>query len=470
MADPEHSRQNRHTRDTKNLNYGHFGTATYEDSTHSWHFLRQIHSYHQRDDRNSGLNSFQLIHESIQHHGWHAPELNNSSRKAPDWPAAGRALLKRTPEIFGAVPYLQTPSEPDNLEMPCLPQTPTELLAFGHARAIGDRGSHSRLVPIAAVPAGVGGEIVQFIGIDPGSTVPQDDSAQPSAWRVPCISGSRTGYWCQSAERILQISYCTSHHRTQLLVRKMGGTSILRPIITPRMASVATLSRVGSTKAKPSASSIDPNHILTIPCSRTGGHHHADAMFKPQDPNMLAIIDINGQWSLWKIKGNQNQSTRVTLRAKLLQQGSLLDTEPQPFPFNQNIDLVGWLRMCWLSNSTGIAERIFICTRFSASIFNTQGDFVGHVDMRLSPSSDDICILDVKQSERNRQLIYVLSTSHLQIFTTSQSDSDLGARTGPLNLLCSWKHFRDECDLGLRMAVVEFSHGKKTLALYGVFR
>ncbi|KEF52789.1 uncharacterized protein A1O9_11206 [Exophiala aquamarina CBS 119918] len=457
MADPEHNRQNCQTRDTKNLNYGHFGTATYEESTHKWHFLRQPQDYHQDDYRRPGLHSLQLIHEPIRHHGVHNPEVNTSSHNAPAWFAARRTLLKHTPELFGAAPLLLTSSENDVLGTHYLQQTPREVLAFGHARAIGDRGSHSRLVPIVAVPVGAGGETVRFLGTDTGAFVPQDESAPPSDLRVPRISGSRTGYWWQSADRILQISFCASHNRTQLLVQKAGGTSILRPIIRPRMASVTAFPKAGRTNSERTASTIEPNHILTITCSRTGGHHHTDAMFNPLDPSVLAIADTSGQWSLWKIKGKQSQSTRVTWRAKLLQQGNLFDTDPQPLNLNRSIDLAGWYRVCWLSNSSEITERILVCSRFSATIFTTEGAFVNHVDMRLGPSSDGVCILDVKQSQRSRQLIYVLSTAHLQIFTTSQLDLDLGSRTEPLNLLCAWKHFRDEGDLDLRMTIQEFS-------------
>jgi len=465
MADPERNRQNRHIRDTKNLNYGHFGTATYEDSTRQWHFLRRIHGDHQRDKRHPQVHSFQIIHDSTQHYGLQVRELNNSGLKAPDWPAARRALLKRTPEMLDVGPRLQTPLEPEILQMPCFSQGATERLAIGHARATGDRGSHPRLVPIVVVPVGIGEQILQFIETDPGVIVPRNTSTSPATWRVPIISTPRTGYWCQSAERIQQISFCASHGRTQLLVRKSGGTSILRPAIRPYMTSVPAFVSEGSTQNKPSASFIDPNHILTIPYSRTGGQHHAHAMFNPQDPNMLALIDVGGQWSLWKLKGKQNKSTRVTLRAKLLQQGNMFDTEPQPFTLNTRTDSFGWYRMCWLGSSTGMTEKILICSRFSATIFTVHGAFVGHVDMRLGPPPDDICILDVRQSGQHRELVYVLSTSRLQVFTTSQVDSDSGGRKEPLNLLCSWKHFRDECDLDLRMTVVEFLLSRRTMAL-----
>lgn len=451
MADPDRNRRVRHThtRTTKNLSYGHFGTASYEDSSHRWHFLRQIHGHHQDDSTRTGLCPFQLVHEQIRQLGMDDLEPKNAIRHVPTWPLARRTLLNRVPEGVGAAHYLPTPSQVETLEELCISQTRGEIISFGHARSTGDRSLHSHLVPIVAFPTGTGGEVVRFLAIDIGGFVLNDESSTRSTWQVPCISSSTIGHWCQSADRILQISCCTSNNRTQLLIRKSGGTSILRPLIRARTPS--------SAEAQPSTSAIDPNHVLTIPCSRTGGHHHADALFNPLDPDLLAITDVSGQWSVWKMKGKEPKSTRVTLRVQLLQQGSLFNTDPQPFAFNRNINLDGWHRVCWLSSSMSSSGNILVCSRVSATIFNNQGTFLDHVDMRLGPPSDGVCILDVKQGVRHQQLIYVLSTSRLQIFTTSQLDLELGSETEPLNLVCAWNHFRDEHDLDLRMTVVEHS-------------
>lgn len=456
MANAEHNWQVRHKHTTKNLNYGHFGTATYEESSHRWRFLRQTPNRPQEGSMCPESYAFQLVHEHFQRLEMNSVQPYNAVHKTPTTPGTSKNLLKHVPESVSAVPSLPVPSHSEMLHGQCQPENTGEILAFGHARVLRDGGFRSHVVPIVAFPVGTGGETVRLLGIDTSRFVPHDEFDARSTWHVPCISTSRVGHWRQSTDRILQISYCTSHKQTHLLIRQSGGTSILRPIITSGISSGLGPSNLGSTRFQPNASPIDPNHVLTIPCSRTGGHDHADAMFNPLNPNVLAIIDVNGQWSVWKLRGKEPLTSRVTLKAQLLQQGNMFNTEAKLPIFNQNIDLHGWYRMCWLNNSRDNTDNILVCSRVSASVFDTRGALVDHADMRLGPPSDGIVILDLAQSRRDGRLIYVLSASRLQIFSSAQMHMGGVSRMGPLNLVCGWSHFRDEHDLGLKMSVVEY--------------
>ncbi|KAK5055435.1 hypothetical protein LTR84_013185 [Exophiala bonariae] len=454
MANAEHHRSVRSKRTTKNLNYGHFGTATFEESTHKWRFLRQIQSYHKLDSHGSEWPAFELVHENVQQLKATGVERFGATVKCSSTPGTNHILLKHIPESAIVVESLSASSIDHASKDISRSESTGELIAFGHARVLGDDGFRSRLMPIVALPVGIGGEILRLHGIDLSRFVPDDEVDTRGTWNVPCISLSRIGRWRLLTDPILQISFSTSDDQTHLLIRQSGGTSILRPIIKSDVSAVDS-SGSGSTENHAGASPIDPNHMLTIPSARTGGHQHADAVFNPKNPNVLAILDVSGQWSVWKMKGKEPLSARVTVRAKILRRGNMFGSDL--FTPVQNVRPDGWYRLCWLNNTSSKTDNFFVCGRASAHVADSEGVSAIQADMRLGPPSDGIVILDLKQSVRDMRALYVLSGSRLQIFSADQLDTGSSSRTEPLNLVCSWSHFRDERDLDMRMSIVEHS-------------
>ncbi|OQV06582.1 hypothetical protein CLAIMM_11129 [Cladophialophora immunda] len=102
-------------------------------------------------------------------------------------------------------------------------------------------------------------------------------------------------------------------------------------------------------------------------------------------------------------------------------------------------------------------DRLLVCNRRFAAAFDRTGSFLGEVDMRLGSQLDRNLILEVKNSGRRSDHVFVLTTSRFLIFSSPQSSGNDRDSGEVLELVCSWNHYRDRNDLGLRMSVLESS-------------
>jgi hypothetical protein len=324
----------------------------------------------------------------------------------------------------------------------------------------------------AAFPTNKGGEKVRLAPLDAEDILVRDRSGSESACRVPCLDDRASVSWGSSAERIRHVSCSRSPTRTRLLVVQSGGTSILR--LTMRNVGPSEHNYPGGFgRTLNGAQAIfDPHLILTIPSSRTGESPHAHAAFDPHSRNAIAIVDVRGVWSVWRIKDRRQWSARVLNHAHVRCSGDLGDIGIRSLSNDRQRYFDGWHRICWLTNERqsqdvkDSSNGVLVCNRRFAAVFDLKGGFVCRIDMRLGLKSDANQILEVKSSDRCPSLIFVLTTSRLMIFSSSEHRGKEDDEAEPLTLLCSWNHYRDRNDLSLRMSTLEFSQGMSYLSPY----
>ncbi|KAK5221900.1 hypothetical protein LTR72_006156 [Exophiala xenobiotica] len=455
MANTERARRLRHAHETNALTYGHFGTPTYDNETHTWSFLRQ-HRIPPRDEgASSKVNStgFQLLHERITElsSGPTLPPLDiddsyHQSRKT--------ALLKQLPDVALLSKYLPTTHFTVDAERSV--PVPGILLAFGSATVssqLRQRQNDPPTRPIAVLAAGRCDEKLQLVEFGPQDITLQNSIVHDEKCSLPCVLASTSTSWSNSAERIRHVSFAGISSRRFLVVRA-SGTSILAPIIA--RSGLAAQNSDGVASANQSF--VDPSLVLTIPSSRTGEGSHAHAALNPTNPSLVAIVDINGQWSIWRILGRSGWTSRILYHALLKGSNDLASHSGATLSRNDPSNLDDWHRICWLRDSEKSSERVLVCNRRLAVVFDQRGNIDGQVDVRLGPLSDGNQILDIRNSESQPFLIFFLTTSRLLVFS-SQEISEKG-RVGyePLRLVCSWNHFRGRSDLKLRMSTLELAH------------
>ncbi|KAK4949731.1 hypothetical protein LTR10_011573 [Elasticomyces elasticus] len=434
MADTERARRTKYAHETNSLNYGHYGTAMYESKKRSWSFLRQPDGRRHSDQVTSS--GFQLIHERV------TPlpkEPDAYAQPASFGPAARKALLKKVPDAAFLPRHLLTVSNTSELEVS---ESAGEINArSGNRLTVGSvklpfPGQSRKDAPIhgfAAFSTGQNGESLQLVDMGAETISWRNDEGFRETCRVPCPSSRTSLSWSNSIEKIKYVAGA-GLNRQRFLIVKPSGTSILDPIIA-------------DDRSDNSRSFMKPSLLVTIPLSRTGKSPHAHAAFNPQDRTLVAIVDLQGQWSTWKIQGRRSRSAHVLSTAVLQSFNDLMSFSALRY-HQETLD--GWHRICWITDTRGLSRRLLVCGRRFAAVFDGLGDYEGQVDMRLGPLSDGNQILDVKQSTVMRTLTFVLTTSRILIFTSIEGPGPGLSQAEPLTLVCSWKHFRG--DPNLKMA------------------
>ena len=459
-----------HIHETNALSYGHLGTATYDDVHHDWAFLRQRQRSEESDvDEEDGLRDASPYFQLVDEDSWesavlfsgrdnvancHATDTRN--QHTTNFRGLQNLLLDKVPEaaVVGLDSLLSAhPSE-------FLQRQPlSSALALGHARFQPDAGMHDSLASttIVAAPAGPNRESLRLLGFVARQVSLDMDCTVQLSSSLPFVGSKEVGHWFDTAESILQVSSAIQTKGRQFLVVKPSGTTILRPKIAD--ARIQSWIRERPTAVSPSAKRrIDPCPVVTIPMSRTGGSPHVHAALNPRCDDMVTIIDASGQWSIWKVSHRNARSTGSLYQAHLQSSNNFRIVQDRTSTM-MSAPGDDWRRIIWFAGPEEGMDRVLICDRRIAVAFDKSGQLLGSVDMRLGPPSDRNVILDIKNSDRRREHLFVLTTSRMMVFTSSKGASEEKKGFEPLDLVCSWNHFRDRADLSLRMSVLELSKG-----------
>ncbi|KIW67487.1 hypothetical protein PV04_06732 [Phialophora macrospora] len=461
MADARRTRH--HTHETNALSYGHLGTATYDEHSHGWTFLRRLQgesdaNRDEQDELQHGLPCFQLVDERTL--GCQAEMSNGSSpagQRLTNGGGSQSTFLKNVADAAFALTEFPTSTSISEVQEDRTNEKVSlaSALALGHARPPLESGpgNNDPTTLILAVAAESHRQTLHLLGFEACQVAVRNDAGLRDLCTLPSVTKQVVGHWSESADRILQVSSANQAKGTQFLVVKPSGTTILRPrSADPARDLLASESTVVSADIL-----IDACPVVTIPTSRTGGSRHVHAAFNPRDENLVAIVDSSGRWSVWKLTGRKAGSTRILYEAHLQSSNNLINTG-QESPFTPDtLHRDGWHQVCWFIGTPGRRERLLVCSRRTAAVFDQEGQSLGQIDMRLGPTSDRNMILDVKNSQRRGDHLFILTTSRLMIFSSTKGTWKERDPIEALELACSWNHFRDRADPRLRMSIVEFS-------------
>ena len=452
--------QNAHS--TKFLNYGHLGTVTYDGEDKSWETLRIVDpivaTVHHTDARKHGSTAFPLRHLSskVVYAGWAVSQHGIQAESNDD-------NLEHINESSSA-PTGASPPDAKMGEKSCSAfvekQSPnfSTLLALGSAISTKADVLHSECfpVPVAASVSGSNGQNVRLVRIGREATKDLDLDGD-AILHLPYISNEEKACWISNGGPIQQIRFAAAngYASTWMAARLQSSTTIFHPLLHRKpVASRCEPFQVPS-QALP-FSVLDANPIATIPLSRTGGHPHADVDFHPQDYRKFALIDEHGNWSVWLVNGEHQESPQSRFWVTLICFGKIWTWDHEKRlrvspPYHD-----GWHRVLWCDRSEAPADKLFICNRRTAARYTTSGDIIGLEDLRLGHVYENQSILDVQVSSIIPGYCFVLTSTRLfwLCFTETQNVKCRRDRATPLVLL-TWQHFRDRGDRTLHLVLVE---------------
>jgi RNA polymerase I-specific transcription initiation factor RRN6 len=213
-----------------------------------------------------------------------------------------------------------------------------------------------------------------------------------------------------------------------LAVRLLTKTSIL----WPRMSG-----------APPGTGSrLKANWILDLNINDTGGITHADVAFNPWNPRLFAVVDLEGIWSVWKLRHLATGRARQVCGGVL--HDDVQDTIAQAVPD-------GFHRISWVHNGSVLA----VCDRCALKLFDISdaGNEV-LLDLELN-LAHNIWILDMVILSKQPSYICVLTSAHIALYAVNR---DLNGNTA-VERLALVDHYRSTSDLSLHLRILEDGEG-----------
>lgn len=337
----------------------------------------------------------------------------------------------------------------------CNPLVST-LLDFGRAMDLDIDTSGRRAVSIVAFASGECGNAISFRTItDDTVNLEQPTGTQ---LRVPTIGDDDGIEWLSDGAPVRQI--CFSHaieDRATFLAVRFSSTVVFRPLYRRAPTSVSIHRGNDAMGPKYQTSRLDPNFLMEISSSHTGGLAHADVKFNPWNQNELAIVDNDGNWSIWELR-SQHRRNKDNWEAACITSGTLPwvgNEEGQNTGTSGRHD--GWLAIEWAVNE----DHIVVCDRRCSMLYRMNGDRVYSYSVELGFKSESEWILDAKRSTTHSSHVFILTTSRLIWFDiTLDSVSAHEGTRAPLFPRLSWRHFRDSGDITLQLSPLAVDNGK----------
>lgn len=456
---------------TKFLNYGHLGTVTYDKEDKSWETLRivdpNVATVHHTDAKKHGTTAFPLrrlsskvVHAGrvVSQHGFQAESNDdnldhiNESSSAPTGASQPSAKTEEISTVIkGAQSDCSTFSEKQSPNL-------STLLAFGSAISAEADVVRSEYVhvPIAASVSGSNAQNIRLLRI--GREVTKDlDVGGDAILHLPSISNEGEACWISNGGPIQQVRFAAAngYASTWMAARLQSSTTIFHPLLHRKpVAPRCEPFQVPFQALRFSV--LDANPIATIPLSRTGGHPHADVDFHPQDHRKFALIDEHGNWSVWLVDGEYQESTRSRFWVTLMCYGKIWTWDHEKrlrvsLPYHD-----GWHRILWCVHSETPADKLFICNRRTAARYTTSGDLIGLEHLRLGHARENQSILDVQVSSLVPGYCFVLTSTQLfWLCFTEKHNVKFGKDRATPHVLLAWQHFRDRGDRTLHLVLLE---------------
>ncbi|KAK5074371.1 hypothetical protein LTR64_006484 [Lithohypha guttulata] len=303
MAEEERIWRQRHNHELGTLTYGTYGAATYQQQEQSWTFLKE--EQNSQDD----TGHLDIATEEI------AAILELSSNPETVLPAqnglpeSNAAHHRRLPLLAATAGLADVATRSSSSSYAT--QAWSQRIAIGSAVWLGVDGVDSGNLSIHVVAYTTGNnDKLRVACVGRTNLESTTTSGNEFVASVPSFSVQDTTDW-QGIEQIQQILFSSkragSRSDTYLAVRLQSQTCLFEPLLR-RDTAVSSASSKGS---------LDLNRFLTLPVSATGDHTHADVAFDPHNHRRLAIIDVEGNWSIWTVHGKRVRSARVLHQTRL---------------------------------------------------------------------------------------------------------------------------------------------------------
>ncbi|KAL6231657.1 hypothetical protein BDW75DRAFT_37141 [Aspergillus navahoensis] len=418
----------------KSLHYGHLGKPIYHSDTQSWEFLRTL-----------------VPPPRISYTGVTKTTAQSPSTSVEQSSTLKRSILSRGyPELIGGYRLAHSEMLSHTITAAsrvCNPLVST-LLDFGRAVDFDIDTSGRRAVPIVAFASGECGNTISL------RTIAQDtvelEQATVTQLGVPTIGDDDRIEWQVNGAPIRQI--CFSHapdERATFMAARFSSTFVFRPLYRRTPVSVPIHRAIDDVFLDHQVSRLDPNFLLEISASHTGGASHADVKFNPWNPSQIAIVDEDGNWGVWELR-NQHKRNKDNWVASCVTSGTLPWAgveDGQTAGAHGRHD--GWLAIEWAGNG----RLVIVCDRRCSMIYRMEGNQVYPCSMELGFNRPSEWILGVKRSTRDPSHMFILTTSRLIWFEITPASIPVNDDTGlSLSSRLSWRHFRDSDDTTLQLA------------------
>lgn len=334
----------------------------------------------------------------------------------------------------------------------------SKLLALGNASFADDDRITNRTLPIAVLAWGESASSLRFTTLE--NKLAEGISSNIHGANVPSVTNRESGWWTGYGTSVRQICFSDTVEETStwMAVRFPRSTRIFRPIYH-RFPVPARYGDDESIHDISPNSRLDPNPLVNITISMTGGYEHADVMINPMYQRQCAIVDQLGNWSVWEIQGRHQSKNTGNWKAIRTSFGHL------PFPDNEDEDYIliqehydGWASITWV----GETDKLLVCDRRNAVLYNISSDPIKLCRVELDFERNSEWILDLKRSPANESHIFILTSSKI-IWLNAVSRDPLhhgGDESIEISILLSWRHFRGLEDVSLQLSLLKSGDGQ----------
>ncbi|KAF2866331.1 RNA polymerase I-specific transcription initiation factor RRN6-like protein [Massariosphaeria phaeospora] len=420
------------------LNFGHFGHATYDLENSEWAFARE--------STRKNLRVLVSWRTALP-----ASTICPEPRSTQDAYSSKQAVKGVVRDLSDIAPAAKKLTEPALVSAAVTATSAVHdpaknnLLAFG---SIPYDARHTVVRRVGATVTGEGGNILRLVIL----------ANEQSGWgneRSVFLEGyafreREAGYWAHHEEAGPIQQLCFSHAEAEtsfLAVRLLTRTVVFQPACRRHRVPAPS-----SQYYELPPSTIDPCPIFETPIADTGATPHADVSFNPDYHRQFGLVDQAGNWSIWDIESGYRRTQHT---AACTARGSIMTAEPAGDPSPDfKAELTGedgWARILWIGNVT----TILVCNRRNVKVLDIRSPPTELRCSEIVPARSGDWILDVKATPNNKDQLLVLTSSRLIILAVTCSsenlislDSSAGATT-----TVSWTHFRGLEDVTLRLCV-----------------
>ncbi|KAL4905686.1 hypothetical protein BDW74DRAFT_151791 [Aspergillus multicolor] len=418
---------------TTQLHYGHLGKPVYRLKTRSWEFSRTLAPSPRISYTGVAKVTIQSPSTSVEKSS--TPTRSIISRGYPELIASYRLAHS---EIFSQ-PITATSKACDPLV--------STLLDLGRAVDFDIDTSGRRAVPIVAFASGECGNVVSLRTITEETIEMEQFTISPL--RVPTIGDEDHVEWLADGAPIRQICFSRGQDgRATFMAVRFSSTVVFKPLYRRTPMLVPVHRNTSGMVYDHQVSRLDPNFLMEITISHTGGAAHADVRFNPWDQSQLAIVDEEGKWSIWQLR-NQHRRNKDNWVATCVLTGTIPWVSPLASAEEHELSGKqtrhdGWLAVEWAGNG----DYIVVCDRRCSMLYCVKRKKAIPITMEIGYTRRSDWILGVQSSTCKPSHIFILTTSRIVWFEVPAT-KDAGPSLIPR---LSWRHFRDSDDTTLQLA------------------